>query len=100
MAGGRVVAVPDPSTAIAFGRQHDPHRAAPYDNAKVVNERTVDALPDELAEWPTLLRGFHERILHADARAARLYGRVHELERELDRRQRYIELLERARGRP
>ena len=94
------MAVPDPLYRYRYRVGSMLRSSSAYENARVVNEIYVDALPDELGDWPTLLRGFHERILRADAELHRLHGHVHHLERELDRRQRYIELMERARGRP
>ena len=76
LAGGRVVAVPDPLYRYRYRVGSMLRSSSAYENARVVNEMYVDALPDELGDWPTLLRGFHERILRADAELHRLHGHV------------------------
>ena len=98
LAGGRIVTVPEP----IYRYRHFPgsmlRTANEYENARVVNAAFADALPAELSGWPSLLRGFHERVLSADVEIDHLHRRIRDLELELDRRRKYLELLDKSRN--
>jgi hypothetical protein len=94
--GGTVLAVPDPLYRYRQVRDSMIRRRDLYADAAVVNAAFAGALPPELRTWPTMLRGMHEATIVRDGRIDGLQRRVSELEQELDRRQRYIRVLQRA----
>ena len=98
LAGGRIIAVPEPlyryrqqlSSMLRVNSRHL--------NARAVNDAYRAVLPAELAAWPELIRGLHERVLSSEREVQLMRAKLVEAEDELALRQRYISILERGRG--